>query len=154
MRPSLLHWLKLSRLSVVIIAASVSSGCGGADVPKTTPVTGKVAYKGSPLTKGSITFTPIGKGLASKNMVRHPATSGIGPDGTYSLGSFTADDGAVPGDYAVMVASYKNDPTDEEISKGATYESAIPAKFSSAQTSPLKATVPEDGSLEKDFELK
>ncbi len=123
-------------------------------MPATTPVTGKVTYKGAPLTKGMITFAPIDKGSETKDMTRRPATSGIAEDGSYTLATFAAGDGAVPGDYAVMVVSFKNDPTDEEISQGATYESAVPAKYTSERTTDLKATVPGEGSLEVDFDLK
>jgi len=123
-------------------------------MPATTPVSGKVTYKGTPLTKGMITFTPIDKGSETKDMAKRPASSGIAEDGSFTLGTYAEGDGAVPGDYSVMVVSYKNDPTDEEISKGATYESAVPAKYTSERTTDLRATVPAEGTLEVDFDLK
>lgn len=145
------QWLPFA----VLFTSCVVLGCDSGEAPpKTVPVAGRVTFQGQPLSTGSITFALVDKGAETADVLRRPATGAIKPDGTYSLGTFATGDGAIPGDYQVMVVSYKNDPTDEEIAAGATYESAIPEKFTTARTSQLRATIPEEGPVEINFDLK
>jgi hypothetical protein len=77
----------------VLVLMAVSSGCG--EKTDAVPVTGKVSYKGEPLKTGTVMLVPEGGGAA--------ATGEIQADGTFKLTTFSKDDGAVPGDYKVMV---------------------------------------------------
>ena len=53
------------------------AGCGAGEVkPPTSPVTGKVTYKGEAVKTGTVTFLPV-KGSST--------TAEIKPDGTYSM---------------------------------------------------------------------
>lgn len=63
----------------LILFAVFTLGCGA----KTVSSTGKVSYKGKPVTSGSLVFAPVG--TAGK-----PATCDIGADGTFSIDGVTA----------------------------------------------------------------
>jgi hypothetical protein len=86
------------QLGVTALAALVAAGCGGgADTPY--PVGGTVYLDGQPakeLVGGTVTF--------SSSELHKMASGMIKPDGTYRLGSLTAEDGAVPGKYEVTVS--------------------------------------------------
>jgi len=70
-------------------------GCGPSH-PACYPVSGKVIYDGQTVTQGTITFYPEqGRSALGK----------IEPDGTYSLTTFSAGDGALPGRHAVTIQS-------------------------------------------------
>lgn len=126
-------------------------GCSdGSSPPATTPVSGTVSYKGQPLGKGTVTFQPADKGEG----VQRPALGEIGADGRYQLSTFTQGDGALPGNYHVLVTSFVSDPTAEEYAEGAKRESAIPEKYSNALTSGMTKEVPSGSSgINYDIEL-
>jgi hypothetical protein len=69
-------------------------GCGGGS--KTAGVSGHVTYKGKPVAKANVSFTPVeGAGRAA---------SGLTDDnGYYTLGTMSASDGAAPGKYRVTI---------------------------------------------------
>lgn len=127
-------------------------GCGGE--PGLVGVTGKITYKGQPVTKGRVYFTPEGGGTRA-------ADSDLDSSGGYSLGTFDVGDGAYPGSYQVSVVSRGEDkekPTGkrakvvmEEDMQG-TGDPLIPKKYFSPESSGLKANVPEAGGS-FDFEL-
>lgn len=77
---------------------AILSGCGDVALATTrstmAPVKGTVTYKGQPLTAGSIAFEPDGG---------REAHGSIGPDGSFSLTTFEADDGALPGTHRVAI---------------------------------------------------
>ena len=94
-------------MSVSFVALGVTFaavGCGGSDPdrPKLGKVTGTVTYKGKPLTRGSVIFTPISGKVEGGGQI---ATGQIQSDGSYSLTTFDTDDGAVLGQHAVTVQS-------------------------------------------------
>lgn len=141
-------------LSFLLLALSVS-GCGEAR-PTTTTVIGKVSYKGQPLTKGQVSFVLKGQSKDPVGQPSRPAVSGIGPDGTYKMGSFQGGDGVVPGEYLISVRSFTNDPTLEEMDAGTKRISAIPERYADPATSELTLTIPADatGEITHDIELK
>ncbi len=75
------------------------SGCGGGSGLKLEKVSGMVTLEGTPLTKGSVQFTPdSGKGT------RGPMVLGeIGPDGKFVLTTTKPGDGAQAGFYKVSI---------------------------------------------------
>jgi hypothetical protein len=83
---------------VTVLAALVAAGCtGGTDTP--SPVRGTVYLDGQPakeLAGGTVTF--------NSSELHRMASGPIKADGTYRLGSLTADDGAIPGKYEVTVS--------------------------------------------------
>ncbi len=106
------------------------------------PVKGKVTWQGEALESGTVTFHPeqIAVGLPKR-----PATGLLQPDGTFSLTTFTADDGAIEGSYQVTVHSYSSTPADShsdtQIGK---YIWAIPQRFGDPAKSGLTAEVTVD----------
>lgn len=104
----------------LILGVVFLSGCGGtteqvSNLLKPVPVKGKVSYKGKPLTGGTIRFEPEDGG--------REASGNIEPDGSFTLSTFQADDGAVAGSHKVAV----------EPPSGQT--KSIPAKYRSAGSS-------------------
>jgi hypothetical protein len=121
-------------------------GCGPVDVPRalTVPVTGKVLYRGKPLTGGNIHFLPESG---------QPATGEIRADGTYRLSTFKKGDGAVPGHHRVAVVSGNAGPTVMPGSPGYKKPRAlVPGKYGAPETSGLEADVGKKGA-EVNFDL-
>ena len=85
-------------LIIAAVAALVAAGCGGgANAPY--PVRGTVFLDGEPATElagGTVMFTSI--------ELKKSAHGEIKADGTYALGSASANDGAIPGKYEVTVS--------------------------------------------------
>jgi hypothetical protein len=55
-------------------------------------VSGKVIYNGKPVSPGSVMFTPIGGSSGDSSRI---ATGQLGEDGSFTLTTFDAGDGAV-----------------------------------------------------------
>lgn len=101
------------------------------------PVSGTVEYQGKPLTTGTVAFhhddgvSPLAKGE-------------IQADGKFTLGTYSPDDGAVPGKYTVTVTSML--PGHGVEGQDADYrppKPLIPIKFMRLLETPLQATVEE-----------
>ncbi len=85
----------MRRLTFVLLAALALTGCGDSRL-KTVPVTGRVVFPdGSPARTGTIE-------LESRDF---PITASgqINPDGSFVLGTYESNDGAVPGFHQVIV---------------------------------------------------
>jgi hypothetical protein len=110
------------------------SGCGhssAATGAPTSPVRGKVTYKGQPLTKGRVIFEPDGKGKQ--------ATGEIQPDGTFVLTTYQKDDGAVVGTHRVSIDAPAK---------------VLPIKYGSPNTSKLEVEVAEGKTDPYTFDLR
>jgi hypothetical protein len=148
---------RISFAGIMLIASLALEGCGGgSEAPATIHVSGVVTYKGSPLTKGTVTLQPV---TGSGDALKRTSQGEIGADGHFELSTFTKGDGVLPGKYSVLVTSYLNDPTAEEYDQGAKRESAIPEKYSNALTSGLSKEIPavppegNNGAIEYKIEL-
>jgi hypothetical protein len=146
-------WPLIAACGLVIVL----DGCGGAERPPMGRVSGKVTYKGQPVTSGSVIFTPVqGTGAAGGRV----ATGNIQPDGSYALTTFDTGDGAALGQYVVTVeargqTTMTGPPIDPK-TKRPMYvppKSTIPEKYGSLDKTPLRYTV-ESGSKTIDLELK
>ncbi len=113
--------------------ASVSlAGCGGAKGPELHPVSGKVLLKGKAAEHATVVFHPVNSGPADL-----PKPHGtVGPDGTFTLTTYTTGDGAPPGEYKVTVEQWLAGPKSDEPATN-----RLPAKFGKPTTSGLVATV-------------
>ena len=142
-------------LPLLVLVVGCPSG-GGGQLP-TFSVTGKVTQNGSPVPGASITFSPVDN---SK-----PAAWGRSDaQGMYTLSTYGSGDGAVAGDYKVMVSKsapgstgsneVAHDPTGQNVPSGppshnsagggaggAAGGSLLPEKYASAATTPLHKTV-------------
>jgi hypothetical protein len=94
-------WLT-RRFATLRIVASVivvlSVGCSSENRVATGTVTGVVTYNGDPLQIGSLLFVPVGGGPT--------AEANIGTDGSFEMGTYDDDDGAVLGEHQVMITAF------------------------------------------------
>ena len=136
----------MPKLALAALLALSGAGCGAkSEFPETFPVSGKVTYKGQPVTKGTVTFQPD---------QGQPATGAIQPDGTYQLSTFAEKDGALPGHHKVMIIANDADPN---LMPGSSPgykppKDLIPKKYNNRETSGLEATVSKDKTA-YDFDL-
>ena len=108
----------------------------------TVPVTGVVTFSGSPVAGATVTF------LAAKD--GRSASAITDAQGLYALTTFRRGDGALPGDYNVIVMKF------EVVTGGQTGKkyvpvqetpepkNQLPARYAQPGKSGLKATVPAD----------
>lgn len=117
----------------LILSLVIAAGCGGP--PKTYLVHGTVVFPdGQPLTRGTVEFEALGQ---TKPIT---ASGEIAKDGTFQLGTFAANDGAIAGEHRVAVIS------DYQIGTGVERPGELPPlqldpKFASFKTSGLKFTI-------------
>jgi hypothetical protein len=97
--------------SVTVVAAFIAAGCGGG--PNTPyPVRGTVFLDGEPATELAGWTVVFSSGELHKG-----ASGVIKEDGTYSLGSSSANDGAIPGKYEVTVSPPDTEGQRERVKK-------------------------------------
>ena len=116
-------------LVLVAFLLAAVGGCGGENKPRGGPTVaakGKVTYQGKSLTSGSVIFEPEGAGREAHGTIQ--------PDGTFTLTSYTTDDGAVLGLHRVAVEGKGKDG------------GRLPIKFSSFNTSKIEFEVTKDKS--------
>lgn len=155
--------IRFARLGLAILIGSAVltvAGCGdNSGLPQRYPVSGTVLYKGEPLASGTIVFEP-------NDLTTGRVASGTITDGSYELStSGEGPDGALAGDYKVVVISKVVDMSDveanrqggagrqEDVAKAeSTAERNIPKKYEQSATSGLTAKV-EPKSNTIDFTL-
>ena len=120
------------RLPAIIACVGVIvllvAGCGRENQSETIKVTGRVTLDGQPLGSGVVVFMPQ-KGPGAKGT--------IGSDGSFRMGTYAEDDGAVAGHYQVAVIAL--DPKALAAAKGpdAYIPSLVPERYTSPATSGL-----------------
>jgi len=150
-------WLGLFVLAII-------AGCGQGAGEGTSPVSGTVTQKGSPVEGAIVSFVPASEGGENAVGVTDAA-------GKYILTTRKKDDGALPGQYKVSITKYDKPketaatsaPLPEgELSspdyKGEAPETPpaknlLPSKYASSDTSGLSATV-NSGPNTHNFELE
>src|SRR5262249_6170903 len=115
----------------------VSAGCGNANLSK---VEGVVTLDGAPLSGATVSFMPVGDGRAASGL-----TDG---DGYFRLTTFRTDDGALAGNYKVIVVFDDRElkiPTTDEERKAARVGTMTPQgkKKQAEQKSKKPRQVPE-----------
>lgn len=129
------------RTLLVSLALLSAAGCREAH-EKTYPVSGVVQFEdGRPVPFGVIEF----RASSSAPVAR----AKIGRDGSFTLGTFTDDDGAVAGRHQVIVvphATIENTVNDPERSRqhGAHQTTLVAPAYSSYETSGLSAEIKPD----------
>lgn len=143
------RWLLAALAGLPLLATGW--GCSGSSSLDTISVEGRVTYKGQPVTQGTVTFLPRD---AAEGTPRRPATGTIQSDGTYRLGTLGPDDGAVPGEYQVVIVSVTGGPSPEQPDAAEVW--AIPKHYGNPVQSGLQASIPADakGPLKFDFDLQ
>ncbi len=119
--------------SLVLVFSGLLAALSGCDSrPETFLVHGMVVYPdGKPLTEGTVEFET----LYGKKPIT--ATGEINPDGTFQIGTFEANDGAIAGTHRVAVIA------NFEIGTGIERPGLLPPpmldpRFSDFKTSPLE----------------
>lgn len=151
-----------------LCAVLLLSGCSSdddawtKDLPATVSAGGIVLLDGQPLEGASIVFSPVAPG-------EHAASAVSGRGGEFELKAFPSKAGAVPGEYHIGVtktvdvgpaAALKPEAFGEDAGHAESspapreYKNLIPAKFENAETSGLKAEIPEGGTTGLRIELK
>jgi hypothetical protein len=159
---ALMNKCRAVAVTLGIAAMVVILGCGDdTGLARRYPVSGTVKYKGELLKKGQIAFLP-----ANPPMPAGRQAEGFIENGSYTLTTAAQGDGALPGDYAVIIFSstldtsqlvgkqggplHQGDSAHVKALKAAT--NPIPAKYARAESTTLKAKV-ETHSNRLDFDL-
>jgi hypothetical protein len=150
------RWL----LTLASLCVLTITGCGADDLGRRYSVSGTVTYKGQPVEKGTITFTP--------SDANGRVATGTIENGKYTLSTLGDNDGALPGKYMVSMSAREIDLSiaeknaektggmlrQDDVAKAyAKAKMDIPAKYELAETSGLTATV-EQKSNTINFELQ
>jgi len=124
-----------SFLSVALLATLL--GCTGGGAP-TGKVAGQVTFDGKPVTSGSLTFAP------ASGTVGKPAVGAVKADGSYSLTTYAAGDGAVIGRHKVIYSPSAGESTQQEgqIPEPGKHDEAKPAEV------PFSGLVPKESQVE------
>ena len=106
---------------------------------------------GSPLASAGVSFVPDGEGRT--------ASGETDSEGNYTLTTFETGDGAIPGNYKIMVSSPRISDAELDKLKAAgtstsQKSSTVPQKYGDIKTSGLTATVSESESNTVPVELK
>jgi hypothetical protein len=142
----------LRRIPLVVLLAVALTGCGGKG---TVSVKGVVTLEGEPLSEATVLFMPDGAG-------GRPASGFTSSDGVFRLTTFQPDDGALPGNYRVLVRKTAAAPDpkaaeqaagerawakygDKALAKGK--KPTTPGQYANFETTPLRCTVPATGQV-------
>jgi hypothetical protein len=167
--------VKWGTLIGLLVIAGILGCPAVSDRPQTVQVSGTVTYNGSPVAGAVVKFSPEGGS-------GHAASGTTDASGNFRLSTFEAQDGAVPGSYAVSVSKTEGEAPaaagagggEENVDaiykameeKGVDVmgagqpgaepevEDALPAKYKDASKSGLKAQVTEGGDNNFSFALE
>jgi len=134
------HW-GMSILGAALLAALVGCGTKTEARLKAHPVQGKVTVAGKPEAGVRVTLYPKDPG----NPKVRQAQGLTGPDGTFTLSTYVANDGAIEGDFAVTLQYLKL------VDKGngnVPGPNVLPEKYAKPQTTDITYHVnPGDNSI-------
>ncbi len=147
-----------------LAATAIILGCGDdSGLPTRYKVSGTVKYKGEPVPKGSIVFEPI-----NPPMPQGRVANGTIENGSYTLTTYgsTPGDGALPGEYKVIILTSDLDVAELAKKQGGLLHQGdeahakaiksskmlVPQKYAQSDKTPLKAKV-EPKSQTLDFDL-
>jgi hypothetical protein len=154
-----MRFRRTSAAAVIAATVAIASvvGCSEDDgIGARYHVGGLVKYKGEPVTRGTVTFVPDDKGAG------RTATGDIQSNGSYTLTTATASDGALPGKYRVSISAVEIDGSVTEGKVGGMYrvdilakaprKVLVPLKYGDPYTSGLTAEVKPESNT-RDFDL-
>jgi len=124
------RWIVL-RTALVLVAV-LMAGCSDGRA-KTAPVRGKVMFNGKAVPNGTVLFIPQAGGP--------PATGEIQSDGTFTMTTYSARDGAVLGKHKVVIVAMQDNAGRMPEDRMPLPPPIIPSKYSSPATSTLSADV-------------
>jgi len=121
------HW-------ILLIWVVLAAGCSSDRIP-TYPVSGRVVFEnGNPVRHGKIELESRDYGTT--------ATGTIDQDGSFVLGTYTADDGAVAGEHDAIVVQMVI--ADGSFEHTINHGDAAPPRYADYETSPLTVSVDPD----------
>ncbi len=134
------------------LLAAAAVGCG-TPKPATAPVAGRVLVDGKPLAEAAVLFEPVAGGVPARGSTR--------ADGSFTLSTFTRDDGALVGRHRVAISKVTTgDVAVDEFGleaalpkPGLEPKSVLPRRYADPATSGLEATV-EAGGMAVEFSLE
>jgi hypothetical protein len=130
--------------ALAIMALFVTS-CGKSGRRPIYAVQGRVLYEGKPLPNAQVVLHPL---VDDKDSPVRP-TGRAAEDGSFTLTTYDAADGAPEGEYAVTVDLRRRDPDAE----GDASRSILPARYLRPDTSPLRAQISKGKNELPPFEL-
>ncbi len=142
-------------LGVVLVLSGCADGnAENPNWPQRVPASGTVLYKGQPQADAIVSFV--------NTEAQVTGTGTTDADGHFTLTTYVANDGVVPGPQVVTVRCVQvsdNTPADVDLSAGGVAGPQkvtwlIPEKYSNPTTSGLTATVEANGENEFVFELE
>jgi hypothetical protein len=132
--------------AAILLAALLTTSCQPGDRKPVVRVTGSVFVQGRPAEGARVAFHPS----------RDPGDRGLCPqgvvaaDGSFRLTTYTAADGAPPGDYFITV--YWPAPgRDDDVH---VHPDRLGGHYADVRTTPLTATVPDKAVALERFDLK
>ena len=149
--------LSLICSSVVVLSFG---GCGGREYPPTYETSGVITLDGKPVGGVTVSFLPQDG--------QQPANGKTDDNGHYRLTSFSRNDGAMAGNFAIVMMKFPKvegvttptgipwDPdkeTDRYIPDNGKEENKLPEKYADSKTSGMLATVVADTVNTFDFDL-
>jgi hypothetical protein len=145
----------LSVLFLFFAGAAVLSGCAKREFQNlrqaTYPVRGKVTLDGKPVANATIVFKPVD---AAKFKWREQPQAKSDAEGSFTVFTYEANDGAPAGDYRVGIATLAaaEDEGSDQVRRDKNAVK-IPARYGDAATSGLTAKVEAKPSDLATFEL-
>ncbi len=134
----------LARFFAVLVLCLLAAACNRSSL-KLHPVKGKVTYKEQPTEGASIVFQPV-EGVTPERPMAH---ADVKADGTFQLRTEPHGEGAVVGDYNVLIMWFGSASGEALDAK-----SKLPAKYADPASPLLKATVKEGPNEIEPFALK
>jgi len=134
-----------TQIRTIVLSSVVAGmiGCGQTTDPNARevfPAFGSITFKGEPIPDASVRLHPVNPPEDGKPVF--VPRGRVDETGVYSLTTYTADDGAPPGEYRVSVSwvgPLKGVSEDDEDK----LKERLPRKYTSAETSGLQVTVSE-----------
>lgn len=123
------HWLVLSA------AALMLSGCSSKKIEgrkPVFPVRGKLLVGDQPAPGAMVIFHPAGGSFDAERPFAH-----VGPDGSFSLTTYQASDGAPEGEYRVTVEWYASADRDAP----GPWPNVLPSKYARPESSNVRVRV-------------
>ena len=128
--------------SFLLAALAIAAGCTSSGNLPTSPVKGRVTYRGKPVPNGTVMFVPE----------TGPAATGeLTKDGTFVLTTYSNGDGAVLGMHKVAITALQ-DTSGLSPEQSGTPAPLVPEKYLGQDTSGLTFEVKE-GENEANFTL-
>jgi hypothetical protein len=131
-------------LLALLVVSMALTGCGTSVDGRPTPVaaSGVVFYKKEPCANAKVLFAPEDH--------QYTAVGQTDSSGRFRLQTFDPGDGAVPGNFKVVVSKFEA----VDLPNGGFRETFfLPQKYRNPQTSGLKAVVPENGTQDITIDL-